>query len=730
MLGLPDGITTCLFDLDGVLTQTAKVHAAAWKQTFDEYLHERADRGDEEFKEFDKVADYDEYVDGKPRYDGVQSFLAVARDRPPVGRPDDPPDKETVCGIGNRKNDLVLKLIKEQGVEAYDGSVRYVKAVRDAGLHRAVVSSSANCKDVLVAAGIEDLFEARIDGIVADQQHLKGKPAPDTFLAGAKALGVPPAQATVFEDALAGVQAGRAGNFGYVVGVDRVGQADALRAHGADVVVKDLAELLEQVVIEHPAFPVEPWAVRETELHLDTLAQAESVFALSNGHIGLRGNLDEGEPYGLPGTYLGGFYEVRPLPYAEAGYGYPEDGQTVVNVTNGKIIRLLVEDEPFDVRYGVLRHHERVLDLRAGVLRRTAEWVSPTGREVRVSSTRLVSFTQRAVVAIEYVVEAIGDSFPVVVLSELIANESGPAQSHDPRAAAALAEALESEYYDSRGNGAILVHHTKQSGLRVAAAMDHLVEGPDGTSTEIEAYPDLARFLVTADIAPDKPLRILKLAAYGWSAERSVPALRDQVAAARAGARHAGWEGLLADQRQYLDRFWERSDVELEGDAELQQAIRFGLFHTLQAGARGEQRAIAAKGLTGPGYDGHTFWDTEAFVLPVLTYTAPRGGADALRWRHSTLDLARERARTLGSEGGGVSVADDPGPGVLELLAGGHGRLSHQRRHRRRRHPLPGGHRRPATSKARWGSSCWSRPHVCGARSATTTPTAISASTG
>jgi alpha,alpha-trehalose phosphorylase len=404
-------------------------------------------------------------------------------------------------------------------------------------------------------------------------------------------------------------------------------------------------------VIEHPAYPVEPWAVRETDLHLDTLAQAESVFALSNGHIGLRGNLDEGEPFGLPGTYLGGCYEVRPLPYAEAGYGYPEDGQTVVNVTNGKIIRLLVEDEPFDVRYGVLRHHERVLDLRAGVLRRTAEWVSPTGREVRVSSTRLVSFTQRAVVAIEYLVEAIGDSFPVVVLSELIANESGPAQSHDPRAAAALAEALESEYYDSRENGAILLHHTKQSGLRVAAAMDHLVEGPDGTSMEIEAYPDLARFLVTADIAPDKPLRILKLAAYGWSAERSAPALRDQVAAARAGARHAGWNGLLSDQRQYLDRFWERSDVELEGDAELQQAIRFGLFHTLQAGARGEQRAIAAKGLTGPGYDGHTFWDTEAFVLPVLTYTAPRAAADALRWRHSTLDLARERAHTLGLKG-------------------------------------------------------------------------------
>ena len=246
MLGLPDHITACLFDLDGVLTQTAKVHAAAWKQTFDEYLHQRAEHGGEEFKEFDQVRDYDEYVDGKPRYDGVRSFLQSRGIELPEGSPDDPPSQETICGVGNRKNELVLKLIKRDGVEPYEGSVRYVKAARDAGLRRAVVSSSTNCQDVLIAAGIEDLFEARIDGRTVDEKHLKGKPAPDTFLAGAEAVGVKPADAAVFEDALAGVQAGRDGHFGYVVGVDRVGQADALRAHGADVVVKDLDELLRQ----------------------------------------------------------------------------------------------------------------------------------------------------------------------------------------------------------------------------------------------------------------------------------------------------------------------------------------------------------------------------------------------------------------------------------------------------------------------------------------------------
>ena len=246
MLGLPNAIRACLFDLDGVLTQTAKIHAAAWKEMFDAFLRERAAQTGESFEPFDPVADYDEYVDGKPRYDGVRSFLAARGIALPEGTPDDPPDAATVHGLGNRKNELVLAMIERQGVEVYEGSVRYVRAVRDAGLGRAVVTSSANAGEVLAAAGIDDLFDVRIDGVVAAQEHLEGKPAPDTFLAAARALEVARDQAAVFEDALAGVAAGRAGRFGLVVGVDRVGQADELLEHGADVVVSDLSELLER----------------------------------------------------------------------------------------------------------------------------------------------------------------------------------------------------------------------------------------------------------------------------------------------------------------------------------------------------------------------------------------------------------------------------------------------------------------------------------------------------
>jgi beta-phosphoglucomutase family hydrolase len=245
MLGLPDSIRACLFDLDGVLTQTAKVHAAAWKQMFDDFLRKRAAQTGQAFVPFDPVEDYAKYVDGLPRYDGVRSFLASRGIDLPWGNPDDPPDAETITGLGNRKNELVLSLIRQGGVEPYPGSVRYVQAARDAGLRRAVVSSSANCREVLEAAGIDDLFEERVDGITIEREQLKGKPAPDTFLYAARALGVEAAQAAVFEDALAGVAAGRAGRFGFVVGVDRAGQAEALREHGADIVVNDLAELLD-----------------------------------------------------------------------------------------------------------------------------------------------------------------------------------------------------------------------------------------------------------------------------------------------------------------------------------------------------------------------------------------------------------------------------------------------------------------------------------------------------
>ena len=399
-------------------------------------------------------------------------------------------------------------------------------------------------------------------------------------------------------------------------------------------------------------FTCEPWTVREPKLDLALLGETESIFALSNGHIGWRGNFEEGEPHEIAGSYLNAVYEEVPLHVSESGYGYPEAGQTIVNVTDGKIIRLLVDDEPFDVRYGMLRSHERVLDLKAGVLHRTVEWESPAHRTVRVRSTRFVSLVHRGLAAIRYEVEPLNGAVDLVAQSELVANvPAGTRGENDPRNSAVVENPFETELMNSFEGGAVFVNSTKKSHLRVGAAMSHDVRGPRGLQTDSFSGSDFARFTVAGTVKPRQRLVIVKFVTYGWSSFRSVETMRDQVEAELASARTHGWDGLLAAQREFLAGFWSTSDVEMEGDDEVQQAVRFSMFHVLQAAARAEQRAIPAKGLTGPGYDGHTFWDTESFVLPVLTYLYPQCVADVLRWRHSILDGARKRATDLGLKG-------------------------------------------------------------------------------
>ncbi|MGH3267161.1 MAG: glycoside hydrolase family 65 protein, partial [Trebonia sp.] len=327
-------------------------------------------------------------------------------------------------------------------------------------------------------------------------------------------------------------------------------------------------------------------------------------------------------------------------------------------------------DEPFDIRYGIVRSHTRRLDMRAGPLTREVVWTSPAGHSVKVRSVRLVSLTQRAIAAISYSVTPVdpavdaGEELPadgpaggpvrIVILSEIVANEEVPVMSADPRAAAVLAAPLVSEDHyavDGKHPRAILVHGTRSSKLRLAAGMAHEVTGPERMAVSTESFPDVGRFTVAAEVPQGEELRLVKYLGYGWSSVRTRPALIDQVAGALAAAELTGWDGLLREQRKFLDDFWEGADVEVDGDVQIQQAVRFSLFHILQAGARAEHRPIPAKGLTGTGYDGHTFWDTETFVLPVLTYTHPSAAADALRWRKMTLDVARDHAAELGLAG-------------------------------------------------------------------------------
>ena len=401
-------------------------------------------------------------------------------------------------------------------------------------------------------------------------------------------------------------------------------------------------------MIEHPTFArPQPWAVGETGLDLAFLPQSESIFALANGHMGLRGNLDEGEPRALTGTYLNGVYETYPLEYGERGYGWPEDGQQLVPVADGKVIRLLVEDEPFDVHRGQLERHERELDLRTGILSRTVRWRSESGRAIAVRSQRLVSFVDRNVAAIAYEVEALEKPMRVAVQSNLVANQPERDEPDDPRAERSLGPCLEGQLAVDDALRVVLVHQTRRSGLGIAAGMEHVLAADEPMETVTQVEPDLGRLTVSVVLNPGQVLRVVKFLAYHWSSVQSVEWLRDQVDASLESAQATGFEGLITRQREFLDNFWERADIEVEGDLEIQQAVRFALFHVLQAGARAEGRAIPAKGLTGPGYNGHTFWDAEAFVLPVLTYLRPEAVRAALLWRYSTLPLARRRAELL-----------------------------------------------------------------------------------
>jgi alpha,alpha-trehalose phosphorylase len=398
-------------------------------------------------------------------------------------------------------------------------------------------------------------------------------------------------------------------------------------------------------------YPPEPWAFAERGIALDRLAQTESLFALSNGHIGLRGNLDEGEPVGISGTYLNGYYESFPLEYGERGYGFAEDGQAIVNVADGKIVRLQVEDEPLDVHRGTLEHHERRLDFRAGVLERELQWRTASGHAVQVRTKRLVSLSLRSVAAILYEVEAVDHEVRIAVQSNLQANRSRVAEGDDPRKARALGNVLEAKLCVDDGMRVVLGHVTHTSQLAMASGMDHLVEYDGDLETLTQSEADLGRVMLSAELEPGQRLRLVKLVSYHWSSQQSVEWLRDQVDASLESAIAEGFDGLAKEQRQVLDGYWERADVEVGGDAELQQALRFAMFHIFQAAARNEGRAIPAKGLTGTGYDGHAFWDTESYVLPVLTFTAPATVRHALVWRHSILDAARERARQLDLDG-------------------------------------------------------------------------------
>ncbi|TQN37629.1 maltose phosphorylase [Blastococcus colisei] len=398
-----------------------------------------------------------------------------------------------------------------------------------------------------------------------------------------------------------------------------------------------------------PTLDIAPWLVREPHVDPGTLGVAESVFSLSNGYVGIRGTLDEVEPHGMRGTYLSGVYETHPLSYPEGGYGHPDEGQAMLTVADGTPLHLLVDGVPLDVREASPDIHERTLDLRAGTLDRRVRWTAPSGTTLELRTRRIVSLVERSVCAVRYEVRAVDGPAHVVVRSELVGGEVTPTgvDNADPRVAAALDHAFETLAHVRTANGGVLAARTRGSGIGVAAAVGHEIDG-GRVSTQIDHQVVTT---VAADLPPGGSLTIVKAVAYSWSHDAGPHSLIGQASAAVSSALDLGWDDLVAGQRAVLDELWATADVEVDGDPELQQALRYGVFQLFCSAACISGAPVGAKGLTGMGYSGHTFWDVEGFVLPALTLLHPDAAARLLRWRSATLDVARERAETLGLQG-------------------------------------------------------------------------------
>ncbi|MDM7855987.1 beta-phosphoglucomutase family hydrolase [Cellulomonas alba] len=661
-----------LFDLDGVLTTTRTVHAAAWKRMFDEFLQQwDADHGTTS-PHFDDRSDYAAYVDGKAREEGVRSFLASRGIVLPPGAPDAPPEEVSCWGLGNRKQLLVEDELERNGVEAFPGSVAWVRELREAGLRTAVVSSSRNCATVLEYAGIANLFDARVDGETILELGLPGKPAPDGFLEGARRLGVDPTRTVVVEDAIAGVEAGHAGGFGLVIGVDRDDHADELAARGADLVVADLAELVSdpeedvhragppsrrlveaarRILSSSGDYPPDRWRIVERAYNPDFVPQTETLFALSNGYLGIRGAFEEGEPVSAPATLLNGFHETWPIVYPERAHGFASVGQTILPVPDGTTVRLLVDDDPVTCARTEVRTFERALDMRRGVVERTVEYQLRDGRRFLVRTQRLVSLVQRHLACLRYEITALDAPAHVVLSSELVTplDDPAPEVSFDPRRTRPVDGALDLVHERRDGARVVRAYRTPSSGLTVAAGMDHDLDG--GLAHLVTRVDGAgAHVVLEADLEVGVPVGFTKWLAYHYGSEDG-PALADRAQLTLFRARRDGHVEVVAAHERAVAEFWARSEIVWDGSPMAQQAAHLNQFTLMQASLRSEGHGVPSKGLTGTGYEGHYFWDTEAYLLPFLIHTSPDVARSLLMHRIRMLPAARRRAAEVGCAG-------------------------------------------------------------------------------
>ncbi len=630
-----------LFDLDGVVTSTARLHAAAWKTAFDTFLAEVApDQGP-----FDIGSDYRKYVDGMPRYDGVASFLASRGLSLPWGDIADRPGHDTVCALGNAKNATFTAILRSDGADAFPDSLVLLAHLESIGIPAAIVTSSANCRTILESVGLIDRFSVAIDGLVALQLGLRGKPAPDAFHQAARRLGTNPADCVVLEDAVSGVAAGKAGGFGLVIGVDRNGSPDDLLEAGADRVVSDLTDLITGVG-GWPGYPFtpEPWALTREGLAPDLVGLDETLFALGNGNLGVRAAFEQGTPVHEPGTLLNGFHESWPIVYPEPAYGYASRGQTILYLPEASRLSVRWNGVLLDLGDARLR---RRLDFRTGILTTTADWP-----QAKVQWERLVSLRHSDVFAQRVTVEAKEAGALEVqsrIINRLDIERTGqdvqlfePGEKVDPRLAPAFGRrVLQLGDRHAAGTTCVLTYRTTSSDMPLAVASR--VDCSLDTAGWSIVDGDRAALNGTARMEPGNRHTTEVVVAYRRD--------DDATAALEYVEGMGDFAALAGDQEKDLASLWATSDVVIEGDPIAQQAVRFAILQLHWASASMTGHGVPARGLSGRSYEGHHFWDSDVFLMPFLAATNPDAAREVIRYRYSMLPKARERAAELALDG-------------------------------------------------------------------------------
>ena len=646
----PRDFDAVLFDLDGVLTRTATVHAAAWKKVFDGFLERYAARTGTPFVPFDVESDYLRYVDGKPRYDGVASFLAARGISLPPGTPQDPPGETTIAALGNQKDRHFAEALAEHGVEPYASTIEMVRALRANQIETGVVSSSHHCAAVLEAAGIADLFAVRVDGNDVDRLGLAGKPAPDAFLEAARRLRVDPARTAVVEDAIAGVAAGRAGGFGLVIGVDRAAQSQALREAGADVVVTDLDQC--RLALDPPS----RWSLAYDAFDIGEERVRESLCALGNGYFTTRGAAPWARADGAryPGTYLAGGYDRLRSQIA----GRMVESEDLVNFPNWLALDLRIADGAwFDERAVTILSYRQELDLLQGMLLRTVRFEDAAGRRSTLCERRLVSMADMHLAALELTLTAENWSGPVTVRTAI--------DGRVVNAGAELYRRFENRHLEPveatvvGEDGVCLLVRTRQSRLLVAEAartevfVDGRPAAPPRTTIE---EPGFVGQELVVELAEGATLALEKVAALHSSRDKAIsePAAAACTAITRAGR----FEALRAEHVLTWQHLWRRFDLHLEPASagfplNVPMLLRLNVLHLLQTvspNSIGLDIGVPARGWTGEHYQGHIFWD-ELFIFPSLNYRMPEITRSLLLYRYRRLDEARAAARAAGFRG-------------------------------------------------------------------------------